>query len=150
MRFERPQDGDVLAKRLRPVAFGFYATAEYRRRIQAGADPAFVGFDESNAHLPEARWLSKHFGRKRLSFRTNGQSTQAAAAKAGVGIALLPHFIGQLDDELVICDLEPEPPARELWLVMRRSSRERLHIKTVTDHIVSVFANESSFFEKRR
>ena len=150
LRFERPQDGDVLAKRLRPIAFGFYATAEYRRRIEAGADPAFVGFDESNAHLPEALWLSRHFGRKRLSFRTNGQSTQAAAAKAGAGIALLPHFIGQLDDELVICDLEPEPPARELWLVMRRPSRESLHIKTVTDHIVSVFANESSFFEKRR
>jgi DNA-binding transcriptional LysR family regulator len=150
LRFGRPQDGDVLAKRLGSIGFGFYASAECRRRIEAGADPTFIGFDEANAHLPEALWLSKHFAHKRISFRTNSQSTQSVAAKAGAGIALLPHFVGKLDDKLVVCNLEPEPPIRELWLITRRQSRESLHIKTVADHIAFIFAHESGFFEKER
>ena len=150
LRFGRPQDGDVLAKRLRAIEFGFYATAEYRRRIKAGADPTFVGFDEANAHLPEALWLSRHFAHNRVSFRTNSQSTQSIAARAGAGIALLPHFVGKIDDKLVVCELEPEPPARELWLIIRRQNRESLHIRTVAEHIAFVFANEAGFFEKKR
>jgi hypothetical protein len=55
-----------------------------------------------------------------------------------------------LDDKLVVCNLEPEPPIRELWLITRRQSRESLHIKTVADHIAFIFAHESGFFEKER
>jgi molybdate transport repressor ModE-like protein len=150
LRFGRPQDGDVLAKRLRPIGFGFYASAEWRRRIEAGEDPCFVGFDEANAHLPEALWLSKTFSNKRISFRANSQSIQSVAAKAGAGIALLPHFVAKLDDKLVLCDLKTEPPDRELWLITRRQSRESLHIKTVADRIAFIFADEARFFEKKR
>jgi DNA-binding transcriptional LysR family regulator len=146
LRFGRPQDGDVIARRLRAIRFGFYGDAAWRRRVEAGAEPVFVGFDEVNTHLPEARWLSKHFP-GRVSFRTDSQSTQAVAARAGAGIALLPHFVGKSKDGLVACNLEPEPPVRELWLIMRRQSRESLPIKTVADHITSAFANEPEFFE---
>ena len=66
LRFGRPQDGDVIAKPLVSLGFGFYATIERRRRIEAGAEPVFVGFDEVNAHLPEALWLSRHFPRARI------------------------------------------------------------------------------------
>ncbi|WP_298106269.1 LysR family transcriptional regulator [Bradyrhizobium sp.] len=150
LRFGRPRDGDVLAKRLRSIEFGFYANAEYRRRLNAGADPTFVGFDEANAHLPEALWLAEHFAHRRISFRTNSQSSQSAAARAGAGIALLPHFIGKMDDRLVICELDLEPPTRELWLIIRRQDRESLHIKTVAEHIASIFAKEPGFFDKKR
>ena len=150
LRFGRPQDGDVLAKRLRSIEFGFYANAEYRRLLKAGADPTFVGFDEANAHLPEALWLAKHFAHRRISFRTSIQSSQSVAARAGAGIALLPHFVGKMDDRLVICELDPEPPTRELWLIIRRQDRESLHIKTVAEHIASIFANEPGFFDKKR
>jgi molybdate transport repressor ModE-like protein len=147
LRFGRPQDGDVVAKRLLPIGFGFYANAEWRRRVQAGAEPVFVGFDEVNAHLPEARWLSKHFPRCRLSFRTDSQSAQAVAARAGAGIALLPHFVGKSKDGLFTCNLEREPLIRELWLIMRRQSRESLPIKTVADHIAFTFDDESKLFQ---
>jgi molybdate transport repressor ModE-like protein len=38
LRFERPQDGDVIAKPLVSLSFGFYATADTRRSIEAGAE----------------------------------------------------------------------------------------------------------------
>ncbi|WP_275171983.1 LysR substrate-binding domain-containing protein [Bradyrhizobium sp. CSS354] len=97
--------------------------------------------------MPEARWLSKHFPRCRLSFRTDSQSAQAVAARAGAGIALLPHFVGKSKDGLFTCNLEREPLIRELWLIMRRQSRESLPIKTVADHISFTFDDESKLFQ---
>jgi DNA-binding transcriptional LysR family regulator len=146
LRFGRPRDGDVIAKPLVSLGFGFYATANVRRRLKAGAEPVLVGFDEANAYLPEARWLYQHFPRARVSLRTSNQFAQAAAAKTGAGIALLPHFIGRSDNELVACNLEHDPPARELWLIIRRQSRTSLPIRTVADYIAKVFADEREFF----
>lgn len=147
LRLGRPEDGDVIAKRLVKVGFGFYGTTSCRDRVLAGADPVFVGFDEANAYLPEALWLSRRFPRARLAFRTNGQVGQAAAAKAGAGIALLPHFIGRNEPDLVICRLAHVPPPKEIWLITRRHDRKDLAIRSVADFIVQSFEEERSRLE---
>jgi molybdate transport repressor ModE-like protein len=61
VRMGRPDDGDVIAKPVATIAYGFYATAEVFERLVAGQEPAFITFDEADAHLPEAVWLSRHF-----------------------------------------------------------------------------------------
>jgi molybdate transport repressor ModE-like protein len=147
LRFGRPQDGDVIARRLVSVGFGFYATADCRRRIDAGGAPVFVGFDEANAHLPEAMWLSRTFPRARISFRTSNQAAQAAAARAGAGVALLPHFIGRDDRKLSVCKLAHAPPARDLWLVIRRPDRQDLAIGLVARHLADIFIKARALFE---
>jgi DNA-binding transcriptional LysR family regulator len=147
LRLGRPEDGDIIAKRLVKVGFGFYGTTSCRDRVLAGADPVLIGFDEANAYLPEALWLSRSFPRARLAFRTNGQVAQAAAAKAGAGIALLPHFIGQSEPDLVICRLAHVPPPKEVWLITRRHDRKDLAIRSVADFIVQCFEEERSRLE---
>src|SRR6201991_1054070 len=128
LRFGRPHDGDLIARRLVRFGYGFYASAEWHRRISEGAAPIFVGFNEANADIPDAAWLAKAFPRARIAFRADSQGAQADAAKAGAGVALLPHFIGRADDSLVSCSLKPTPPTRELWLVSRRLDRKNLSI----------------------
>ncbi|MCA1398501.1 LysR family transcriptional regulator [Bradyrhizobium sp. BRP56] len=147
LRFGRPEDGDVIARRLVSMGFGFYATADCRRRIDAGDEPVFVGFDEANAHLPEALWLFRKFPHARMSFRTSNQAAQAAAAQAGAGIALLPHFIGRAKRKLCACKLAHAPPPRELWLITRRRDRNDPLVGTVARHLADIFANECALFE---
>src|SRR5580700_5781159 len=91
VRIGRPDDGDVIAKPVATIAFGFYATAEVRERLVAGEEPAFITFDEAGAHLPEAVWLSRRFPRARRPFRASNQFAQGIAARSGVGVALLLH-----------------------------------------------------------
>jgi DNA-binding transcriptional LysR family regulator len=74
--------------------------------------------------------------------------TQAAAVKAGAGVALLPHFIGRADDSLVPRSLKRMPPARQLWLVTRRLDRKNLTIRTVIDFLTQVFLGERELFEE--
>lgn len=147
LRFGRPVDGEVIAKPLATLGFGFYAAAECLRRLSDGAAPVFVAFDEANSHLPEAAWLARSFPRARMSFRANSQIAQATAARAGAGIAMLPHFIGRQDDRLRPCALEHVPPARELWLITRGQSRKDLAIRTVVDFLTQIFSDERALLE---
>jgi molybdate transport repressor ModE-like protein len=68
LRLGRLQNGDVIAKLLATLGFGFYASAKWCGRINDGVQPVFVGFDEANSYLPEAAWLARHFPRARVSF----------------------------------------------------------------------------------
>lgn len=147
LRFGRPDDGDVIAKFAIKLGFGFYAADKWRRRIARGEAPEFVGFDESNAHLPEALWLSQRYPRARVAFRANLQLAQADAARVGAGIALLPHFIGRNAAGLKLCALAHSPPSRELWIITRRQDRRDLATRTVVDFLSDIFSREQAFFE---
>jgi molybdate transport repressor ModE-like protein len=149
LRFGRPKYGDLIAKHIVTFGYGFYATAEWRRRISNGAEPVFVGFDEASAYIPDAVWLAQHFPRARIALRTNNQFAQADAAKANAGIALLPHFIGRVHDGLKPCALDPAPPSRELWLVTRRQDNKELSIRTVVEFLTQLFRDERKLFEER-
>jgi molybdate transport repressor ModE-like protein len=147
LRFGRPNDGDVIAKFLVTLGFGFYASVQWRERIEAGSALTFVGFDEANASLPEAAWLARNFPRARVAFRGNSQFAQATAARADAGIALLPHFIGRHDPALAHCLLKHAPPSRELWLLTRQEGRKDLPTRTVVDFLGQLFSDERERFE---
>ncbi|MFG1292105.1 LysR family transcriptional regulator [Xanthobacter versatilis] len=139
-------DADVIARRLATLAFGYYGTADWRGRIAAGAAPVFVGFDEANAHLPEAAFLARHFPRARLAVRANTQSTQAIAARAGHGIALLPHFIAAEEGVLVAVPLVPLPPTRDLFLLTNRLSADDGAVRAVRDFLAELFHADAALF----
>ena len=93
LRIGRPADSELIGRRLVTIGFAYYADRSWMKKLAAGAQPTFVGFDEGGLHLPEARWLTRKFPKCRLAFRAASQLSQALAAKAGYGVALLPHFI---------------------------------------------------------
>jgi DNA-binding transcriptional LysR family regulator len=146
LRLARPQDGDVIAKQLVTMGFGFFGSPSCCRRVAEGEEPVFVGFDEVNAYLPEAVWLSRAFPRSRVSVRSSNQLSQAAAARTGAGIALLPLYVGSSDSRLQLCPLEVEPPSREVWMVMRRQDRKDIAIRRVADYLEQLFFQDRHIF----
>jgi DNA-binding transcriptional LysR family regulator len=149
VRIGRPDDGDVIAKPVATIAYGFYATAEVRERLVAGEEPAFITFDEADAHLPEAVWLSRRFPRARRPFRASNQFAQGIAARSGVGVALLPHYIGRAESSLRRCDLGPVLAPREVFVVRRRQNARTMPINVVVDYLVRVFKEDRALFEDK-
>ncbi len=147
IRLGRLQDRHVVARPLVAMAFGFYGTAPVCRRIEKGTEPVFIGFDEANSQIPDALWLTRHFPRSRIAFRTNNQFAQAIAAGSGCGLVLLPHFIGRTTPGLRTCRLDPVPPPREIWLLTRPQSRNDIPTRTVADYIIRAFAQDRALFE---
>ena len=126
IRLGRPSDSELIARRVATLHFGFYTSPTWKRRLAEGAEPILIGFDETNAHRPEAVRLARHFPGRRFSFRSNSQISQAKAASEGHGIAMLPHFLGRASAGLHRVEIGPTPPTRELWLMRRRDSSERI------------------------
>ncbi|KAF1017062.1 MAG: HTH-type transcriptional regulator YofA [Stenotrophomonas maltophilia] len=147
VRLDAPQDGDFIARPLGRMAFGFYGTAEHCQRVAAGELPPLVGFGEATAFLPEALWLARTFPQARAAFRANNQLAQAAAASTGVGIALLPHYLGRVTPGLQHCPLGPVHPPRSIFLLTRRQDRQDLPICTVADSLLRIFDEARALFE---
>jgi DNA-binding transcriptional LysR family regulator len=148
LRYGVPKDSDLVARRVATIAFGLYASAAYRDRLDAGQQPTFIGFDQDSEFIAEATWLARQFGKRRFSFRTNSQTTQAAAARAGYGIALLPTYIvATHEPDLVKISLAERLPEREVWLLVRRDLKDVPRVKAVTDYLVELFRRERRLLE---
>jgi DNA-binding transcriptional LysR family regulator len=147
VRMGRPDDGDVIAKPVATIAYGFYATAQMCEQLLLREEPAFITFDEAGAHLPEAAWLSRRFLRARRRFRAGNQFAQAIAARSGVGVALLPHYIGRADPALRQCDLGAVSAPREVFVVLRRQNARTMSINVVADSLARVFKQDRTLFE---
>jgi DNA-binding transcriptional LysR family regulator len=137
LRMGRPRDAGLVTRKLSDVAYGLYASRSYlggrRPEVDFAAD-AFVTFDDSLAGVPQERWLARAAPDRRVVFRCNSTASLQAAARAGIGVAVLPCFVAEGDRELV--RLEAPPIVHhELWLLvhgdLRRTPRVRAAIEWV-------------------
>jgi len=146
VRVGRPVDVDLIAKHAGAIAYGFYGTAAQCEAAERGQSPTFVSFNEECTNVPEATWLSQQFPRARVAFRAENQVLLSIAASGGVGLALLPHYLGRRMPNLRLCTIGPVPPPREIWLLIRRQDRNSAQIRTVMQHMADAFtANEGLF-----
>ena len=132
LRFGRPRDAGLVTRKLSDVAYGLYAGTGYaggRRAVDLERD-AFVGFDESLAGVPQERWLARVAPARRVVFRSNSTASLQAAARAGIGVAVLPCFVAGRDPALVRLE-GPEPENHELWLLVHGDLRRTPRVRAV-------------------
>jgi DNA-binding transcriptional LysR family regulator len=146
VRIGRPNDGDLIAQSVGKLACGFYGTDERCAEVEAGLPAVFISFDEQHSDMPEGIWLAQQFPRARVAFRAENQLLQATAARAGAGIALLPHYIARQVPGLRPCALTPLPPAREVVLLIRGQDRHARPIRAVMRHLVDAFKESRALF----
>jgi DNA-binding transcriptional LysR family regulator len=139
LRVARPASGELLARRVITLDYGFYAAPEYQRRLDCGEQPSFITFDDGIDLVPEAAWSRRFLNGRRVLLRANSQLSQALAARAGRGLALLPGLVARALGGLQLVEFDERPPARELWLLMRPDVARLARVRTVADHLVDIF-----------
>ena len=146
IRFDQPRDGDLIARKLATVGYGFYGTVETCDSVGAGADLVFIGFNEADAYLSQEMWMAQHFPRARVAFRAKDHVAHSVAARCIAALALLPHYIGRSDPLLGICDLGSVPPAKDVFLLTRRRDRKNATIRFVADEVTDMFSQARHLF----
>jgi DNA-binding transcriptional LysR family regulator len=117
LRLSKPGNSTFMARRVATVPYGVYA-----RRGHNGDSLPWIGFDETLADCPEACWLARREGETVIA-RAADIQTLYEAVRAGIGRGLLPVALARRDGALVPL-ATPEPPARELWLLVERQVRQ--------------------------
>ena len=100
LRMVKPQRGNVTLKRLGTLGFGLYGSPAYLAARRGGPDraafdqDAFIGWSEAQSQLPAAQWIERSLRGRPPALTTTTLSAQFSAVVAGLGLAVLPHFLG--------------------------------------------------------
>jgi len=144
LRFGRPDDPELVVRRLRRLGFSWYAAPDYLARTRP-ADYEFVGYDASLDESPQQRRLFEFAAGRPVVLRSNSADVQRAAVRAGAGIALLADFPENLrDPDLTRLPVDTPPLARDLWLVVHRDLRQAPAVRAVAEFLVEVLAEPES------
>jgi len=138
---------NLVGRKLARIAF-----AVYRARSQRRADPetdAWVVPDDSLSHLRMARWLAERGHDRRASLRANGLVALRDAAAQGMGLCLLPCYLGDLSPALArvgepIAELE-----NELWLLTHPDLRRVAQLVEHGAHARDALVARRDLFEGR-
>ncbi len=155
VRMLRPEEPDLVARRAFDCAWFVYAAASY---LSSRGQPA--NFDELARHdlvliaenlhsAPPARWLEAYETAASVVSRNDSLETALQVTQAGVGIAVLPAFIGDPPPEL--CRVFPERVAANIgWIVYHESVRETSRVRLVVDALLEFFRTNEPLFSGSR
>jgi DNA-binding transcriptional LysR family regulator len=139
VRLLRPMEPTSVGRRVGVVAFAPYAALDYRRRRRSGRSSVeLVGYDATLAG-PETDWLSAKYPGAAFAFRSNSTRALVSAAVAGMGIAMLPCFLGDAEPSLTRLAAADEAPPYDVWLVVHRDVRRTARVAKLVEHLGDVF-----------
>mgnify|MGYP003858376305 CR=1 FL=1 len=159
LRFGRPSQLDLIARKLTDIEFGVYASKAYLKGIDAV---------ERVEDLNRVQWVRGHFGSDRrdivmdyilnanpqgfgfgdytIAMSTSSPTAQLAAVRAGIGAGVLSHRWACSDGELVSLLPSLVVANYELWLVTHEGLRHSARIKAVADHIAEATLRDRHLF----
>ena len=129
---------NLAGRRIAKIASCAYAQRAYLDRVGRGKPLEsydWLGLDDSLAHAPQARWLHERVPDARCRFRFNLIEGAHQAARAGMGAAVLPAFVGDSDAELERITSPETSGEFGVWVLthpdLRRTARIRAFMREI-------------------
>lgn len=143
LRLVRPQSGNLIMQRLGTMNSAIYGSTQYLKRHPAPANKpisgrSFIIWDRAYAHLPTANWLAQRGYDTNPALVTSSVAEQLAAAKSGIGLALLPAFLVTNDADMVEVIPSQHVFSEDLWLITHADLRTSLRVRAVSEFIKTV------------
>jgi DNA-binding transcriptional LysR family regulator len=96
--------------------------------------------DEAHAGFNTARWVDRHVPNERVVARISNLAFLPDLVRTGMGLALMPIFVGKAEPGLV----RVSPPIAELttklWMIVHPDLRKRAAVRATMDVAVAMFA----------
>lgn len=153
IRLARPRGQLLVGRRVGEVFCGLYASAAYLAAhgpLPPGGDGAghrlILSRDENGAY-PEIDALAALAPKAAVALRTDSRASQLAAARAGLGIAVLGHHVAT---GMGLARFAAPPlPSREIWLVQHEDTRSVPRIRAVAEALANSLRAAAPLFQGR-
>lgn len=133
LRVDVPDSADLIARPLCQLGYGLYGRSDW---LNCSSERAYLGFDDSRAGMSLKLWLDAHASGQRFALRSNDLETLYQAARQGLGIALLPHFLAKRAPELVQLE-SSAPPDKPLHMMMHPDVRRAPRVRALADYLIT-------------
>ena len=152
---ERPKSTSMIVSKLCDYKLQLYAHPCYlnqitEREIQLKnlGQHKWVSYVDSllfTEELSYSKELAAHLNTPLVpSFSSTSIISQYNAIKSGLGIGILPCFIGDLDNELIKLHAPQIDIVRSFWLVTHPESKRLSHVATVWDYLKQLVKQHES------
>jgi len=139
---DRPPE-TLIGRRAASIAWAvFAASAKAPKRFDPandGREVDWIGFGDNLANLKAAKWLKEHAAPGRIVYRINTVLGLAEATAAGIGLGLLPCFIGSSTPGLTRL-AAPVDVGDGLWLLTHADLRQTARVRAFMDFAGSEIA----------
>ena len=148
LRMVKPERGNVTFRRVGILGFGVYASQDYAKSRNFSTGSAnfeadtFITWDEMQSHLPAARWIERILQGREPSLTTTSLAAQVAAAKAGLGLAVLPHFLAV--DAQLSCIESDIGVDQSIYLAIHSDLQLSRRTRAVADFLSDLVARNST------
>jgi DNA-binding transcriptional LysR family regulator len=139
VRLVQPEEIGSFTRKIGTMAFGLYARRDYAH-LDVPDRWQFIAYDESFADMPQQKWLLSVAGARQIACELSDISGHLIAARAGVGVAGLPCFLGDADPDLIRIDENIPFFSRDIWLLVHRDLRKTPSVRAVMDFVVALTA----------
>ncbi|WP_040854226.1 LysR family transcriptional regulator [Phyllobacterium sp. YR531] len=136
IRMAKPEAAELLIRRIGAMHFGLYATTVVASGPEQGLK--FIAYDAALDHLDQQVWLRAILAGRSIVFQASDLFGQLEAARAGLGAAVLPRFMGDSDPMLVELKTSVPPPVRDLWLTTYSDLRKVPAIRLVMTFLADI------------
>jgi len=143
LRVGPEMDETLVVRKIEELGWSLYASPAYLARRPAPADPRHLsghevlGFNVGFSGHPGAIWLAEHGAGARTVLLHREVEDMVAAAVAGVGLAILPCIIGDMEPRLQRLTTEILG-RRSLSIVYRREVLLAKSVQTVMRFVIEV------------
>lgn len=146
LRHARPEQKDLIARRLGALEISAFASREYLDRV-GSLTPENTGshrFIDGSRNRLQLELQRRGFDVQsaQVSYRSDSLASQVRAAEAGWGIAAVPYHMAARRPELMLANTESLPALIDVWLVGRpevRSNRALAHTFECLGNTVGAF-----------
>lgn len=148
IREQVPDVASIVVRKLGRAAYAVYGAPGLAPRDGAPlATLPWAGFDDDHAYMPGQRWVVDLLGGARPATRVNNWLVLHALVRAGVGLAVLPCYLGDPDPGLVRVGGVLEEVAADQWLLVHRDLRALPRIRAAIDALIALFQEERRLIE---
>ena len=149
-----PEPPEILVgRRIADIAHSIYGSPAYLSQHEDKDLSAhdWIALDDALASTVIGRWIHENLRASHITCRVDALPTLRDAALAGLGLALLPCYLG--DPASGLRRLTPKTlaePRSALWLLTHDDLRRTGRIRATLDFLTKAFASERALLEGRR
>ncbi len=143
---ERPKSTSMIVTKLCDYKLQLYVHADYLKHLPEQtieltdlAQHKWVSYVDNllfTDELSYSKELATHLNKPlKPSFSSTSIISQYSAIKSGLGIGILPCFVGDLDNSLIKLHEQQINIVRSFWLVTHPESKRLSHVATVWDYL---------------
>jgi DNA-binding transcriptional LysR family regulator len=143
----------LIGRRVCRVAFAIYAAPSYCAEHSARSalqKHVWLTPDDSMASTVVARFMARTLPEAPVSFRANSLASLARAAVAGLGVCMLPCYLGDSTSGLERVRAPLPEASTELWLLTHEDLRGTARVRALVDFLAEALLSERDLFEGRR